>query len=457
MSTTVAAPTGAPTTSSPPVRPPSAAPTTVQKGPTPPASFRAPSSDKAPAPVASGGEVPGKLAADSPLKTSIAELWGNKAKPAATAAPAGAPATGAPAEASKPAAGAEAKPAAIAPTEVKPPVEPPPNPPEAAPADTDIFADIKPPEGLSEKGMQGWKALKTNANKEITEAKRKLDAALAEIDTLKKATPAEKADVERLRAEHQAALDRLSVLDVQHHPDFVNKYVAPKEKAISEAKTLLSDNGITDAVDFDAMMGKSRAEFSKAVSELTSKMQDFDRTAFVTSMRDAYRLTGEAKSALANANDLKAGIESRTAAKQKQAFEETWGHLGDADNFLKPAEIPATASPEEKAELTAYNAALPSVRQAAEANAFGRLDAKGVAAIATKAAVLDFVIKTTIPRINKEFSTVVQERNQLAEELKAIKAAKGAGSFESTPAETPEKFTIQGGIKKVWGSSGMGR
>lgn len=415
--TTLAVP-AAPTTNSPkptgsarpptPVNPPVAA----QKGPTAPASSAAPTTKAAPAaPVTPATAEPPATPALS-MKEQLKALYHPEAKPADAA----------PVE-PKVAEPATKEPVAAEPVKVAEPV-----------AKADPFADITAPENLSENGKKGWDALKTKARTEIDAAHAALETAKAELATFRNATPAEQADVAALQARAKAAEDRLAVLDLQSHPDFTRQYVEPQTKAIAEAKQLLGDSGKTD-VDMGRLLALPRADFAKEVSELAAKMPAFDQQTFVQSMRDAYRLGGEAKVALAKAGELKTGIEQKTAAEQKQAFEATWGKFGGAEHFLKAVEIPDKASAEDKAELSAYNQAVATVRGNAERNAFGRVDAGTAAQIASKAAILDFVVGTAIPRMNKEHSRIVAEHGVMLAELQAIKGAKNPGSF-TAPSTT---------------------
>ncbi len=308
---------------------------------------------------------------------------------------------------------------------------------KTAHSEVDAFAEIAPPAGLEGKKLDEWKTLKQKANTEVSEARQKLASAMAELDTLKKATPAELADVEAIKKEHREAMDRLAVLDLQNHPDFAKQYTVPKNAALAEATTILAYQDKPVAADLNQLLVKPLKEFNAEVGALTKEMNAMDATTVQSALRAAYKLHADERTALSKASDLKAGIEQRTAAQQKQAFEETWGKLGEPDRFLTPVAIADTLPAEERAELASYNEAMKAVRQNAESNAFGRLDPKGAAAIASKAAVLDFVVKTAVPRMEKEFRRVVEDNNTLIAELKAIKAAKGSGDFQSTPSDAP--------------------
>lgn len=343
-----------------------------------------------------------------------------------------------------------------------PPVGDPPAPPKPAepkagdpPAAPDPFAHIKQPDGMSETSVTGWKALKTEAANKISAAEKKYNDALAELDTLKKATPADVADITRLKADLQAAHDRLAVLDVTSHPDFQKQFSVPKKRALEDAQSLLTDNTVEGAPDVVGLLAKPRAEFSKVISELAAKMPVYDQAAFTTSMREAYRLHSEEKGALSRSGELAQQLQAKTAQQQRQAFEATWKEF---DGKVKPLPMPENATNEQRAEVQAYNEALAGIKATAEKNAFGRLDERGVADLAAKAAALDFVATRAMPRLEREFNNARTLIKELTDELAAIKGKKNPGTFAG-PAGEPaavdtSKMTIPELSKHMFGRGG---
>lgn len=301
---------------------------------------------------------------------------------------------------------------------------------EATPpaADADPFGHIAPEKDMSEKSLTGWKALKTEATTKLRAAQQEAADAKAQLETFRKASPADTAEIERLKQEHKMLLDKVAVLDVQNHPDFTRQYVEPKKKALADAAEVLGYNG-KDGVDVAVLLAKNPKEFAAAVSEITKDMNQMDATTVQTSLRSAYKLNGEEKSALTNSSALKQEIAQREAQRAKQAFEETFQSLELKDGFFQPIEIPEDADDNERQEIQRVNEGFASVKQKAEAYAFGKLDERGVAKIAQKAALLDVHMQTVIPRMNTEYQKVRAERDALAKELKAIRANKNPGSF----------------------------
>ena len=436
----------APTTKSPAptgsARPPTNLNPTSQKPPTPPASNAPPTTKGLRNPV------PDTPAAAASLRESLKATWNPAPPPSEPVKPAAEPPKSG-AESPKSAEGAAPEPPKK-PDSLFDRVKPKETPP-APEGDVDLFAHVKPPEGMSEAALSGWKALKTETSKKVRETERALAETQAQYELLKKATPADVAELNRIKAEHQSALDRLAVLDLQSHPDYVRQYVQPQQAALNEAKETLGF--YEKQADFAAILAKSPKDFSAAVSELTKDMNAMDATSVQTALRNARKLSVDQQQALSKASELRSGLEAKTAQEQRKAFEEVYGKIGDgSDAFLAPIAIPEGVDPSEKAELESYNAAIAGVRPEAEKYAFGRMDAKGMAAVANKAATLDFIVKAAIPRMNKEHAQVVADLKTALAELAAIKGQKRPGSFEGAPTPQGEGQAVpwQQGLKSLY-------
>lgn len=283
------------------------------------------------------------------------------------------------------------------------------------------------PEAADPTKKSQFAELKTITKQLRKELADKVSSYEKQLQTYKTAQPAEAADLVSLKERLKQAEDRLAIVDLQNHPDFAKQYVEPKNKALSEAKMLLTDNNAGE-VDMGALLAKPRAEFAKSVSELASKMQDFDKAAFTNAMREAYRLQAESAQALTKSSELATQLQQKAAQHQKQAFEEVWSKLGPAGDFLITLDTPEGISAEERQEITAYNQEVQGVRANAEKYAFGSLDERQAASLASKAATMDFLLTKGIPRMEKEFASLVETNRRLSEELKAIKGAKEPGS-----------------------------
>lgn len=330
----------------------------------------------------------------------------------------------------------EAAPAAV----VVPPVTEVKPAPEAvaaapvAPVEADPFGHIAAPEGMSEKSMTGWKALKKEAAEKVTAAERKAAEALAKLEQASKAAPHDVAEVERTKTELKEMRDKLAVLDLQSHPDFNRQFVEPKRKALTEAKTLLEANGVENLPDFTALMTKSQKEFSTTVSELAAKMPAYDQGAFVASMREAYRLQGEEKGALSKAGELKAQLEAKSAAAARNAYDEVRTNVTAK---VPQIEVPANATPEKIAEVSAYNKAREAAIAEAERFSFGKASEKEVAEVSFRAAMLKPLAEHIIPSLQREVKARDSHIAALTAELEAIRGAKNPGKVAGAtpPAE----------------------
>jgi hypothetical protein len=425
-----------PTATSPTIRPPTPVnPTTQTRPVSAPAPTTARPASSAATPDFSKAKPLAPLI-NSSLKDGIKALYNKGATvPAAVAAPV----------AVVPPVAAVEPPAVVTPPVAA--VEPPVTAPVAA-EPPDRFADIAEPEGISESGKKGWKALKTKAETEITTAQKKLADAESQLATLRKATPADVADVEKLKGEHQKALDRLAILDLQNHPDFTRQYTEPKAKALVEVGEILTYNGKGN-VD-PGLLNKPQKDFNAAVAEMTKDMNSMDASTVQTSMRTAYKLANDERTALAKAGELRSGIEAKDAQQRTQAFEKVYTGM-NFENMVQAKNVPADATAEQKSEIAEYNQAISQTRATAERNAFGKLSVEDQASVSIKAALYDMRVKHVDPLIDRGYSAVVAERNALAKELQAIRGLKQPGSFTApAEADTGEKKDAKYYLKKAF-------
>lgn len=294
---------------------------------------------------------------------------------------------------------------------------------------------------------------------ELKKASRERLARIKELESKVNAPVVPTAEVERLRAEHKAAMDRLAVLDLQSHPDFKRQYEQPKTKALAEVQEILAYSG-KEATDVPAILSKNRKDFSAAVTELTKDLNPMDATTVQTALRDAYRISAEERTALANGGELRAKLQQQAEAQARQAFEEVSSNLGPIGEFLVPLDVPAGAPAEEVAEITDYNNTVANMRQHVEKTVFGPTNEKSMAVLGWKASTLDFLLNKGIPRMEKTYSSVVAERDALARELAAMKGVKGGGPIAGDPAKggTPGKqLSMQEKIDAARAAGAFGR
>ncbi len=340
----------------------------------------------------------------------------------------------------------ETKPAEVVPpkAEVKPaPTLLPKKTPVAAPPTTeaDPFEKYSLPETAPEEQRSQFTELKRISraqHKELADLKAKVNA-----PTL----PAP--EVEKLRSEHKAALDRLAVLDLQSHPDFKRQYSEPKTKALAEVAEILSfsDKG---QVDLNGLLGKDRKTFSAEVTKLTEGLNPMDATTVQTALRDAYRVSQDEKVALTKAGELSQNLARQSESQAKQAFEEVSSNLGPLGEFLVTLDMPEGATAEERTEIEDYNASVSNMRQNVEKTVFGRTDEKGMAVLGWKAGTLDFLLSKGIPRMEKNYAALVQSHAALTAELAAIKGAKGSGPVSGDPSKTSTAKTTDQMVQEAF-------
>lgn len=339
------------------------------------------------------------------------------------------------------------------PTKEAPPPKPEAKAPDAPPAEKNPFDGMELPANASEAQKSNFKTLKAQAAEEVNRLKNERAALAKELDTYKKSTPADNADLARIQAELKSAQDRLAVFDVSSHPDFQRQYVEPKKKALATATSLLVDNAVEGAPDIHALLDKSRPEFSKALTEAAQKLPLFDQADFMANAREAYRLHGEEKGALSKAGELRASIQAKAAQEARQAFEAS---RTDFSQKVPVMEIPEGASESVVAEVRAYNQARDAAIAEAEQLTFKPLSERQVADVATQAAALKMVAGHTLPMLQrqlKEARDIITAQN---EQLKGIASKKNPGSFaggaEAPGAQQPKN--LQELAKQVFGGQG---
>ncbi len=374
----------------------------------------------APAPIATVGELIGK-AFDKPAPPApeVVRAPAASVPIAPTPTPAPAPAAAKPAEAP---AEPVVSPKSLLPkkTAAKAPESP------AASAAPDEFDRFTLPDTASDEQKSHFTELKRIS--------REQKAKLKELESKVNAPSTPTAEVERLRAEHKAATDRLAQLDLKSHPEFQRQYALPKTAAVTEAAQILTDWGKT-GVDLEGLLGKSRKDFSTAVADLTKDLNPMDATLVQTRMNDAFRIAGEERTALANGTQLRERINQQTEAQARQTFAEVSDNLGPMGEFLVTLDTPDGANEAERQEIATYNQAVSGLRQNVEKTVFGPTNEKQMAMLARKGGTLDFILQHAVPRMERTYASLVQEHAAMARELAALKGTKGSGPLTGDPTK----------------------
>ena len=349
----------------------------------------------------------------------------------------------------EPAKVAEPKPAGATPPADKPAEAPPPPAADGKPAapvvPTDDIDKMELGEKASDNARTNFAKLREVAKQERL-AKAALEKQLADLkaqqETLAKAAPQDTAEQERLRAEHKAMADRLALVDLKNHPDYVRQYEVPKTAALAEAKEVLDYNEIP--ANLDSLMGKSLKEFSAEVSKLTKDMNSMDATAVQTSLRNAWKINNDATAALSKSQELAKALSEKSAHAQKQAVEKVWGTFKEAESILAKRPVPEGATPEELAEITSYNEAVQGLRSNYERNAFGRMTEEETARMALKATTFDFIQTHGVRMMDRVYKGMEARALAAEKQLNDLKAARSPGNMGGDPqkatASAPKTF-----------------
>lgn len=310
---------------------------------------------------------------------------------------------------------------------------------EPAPLD-DIDKGLQAPPDNA-KSRAGWDELKKRATEE-----RKLRL---ELEQKLKATPASnpvdeatKARLAELEAQNKQFSERLKVLDLRAHPEFVAKYVQPAEQA-KQAMANIAKGDEAD-VNVDEILSLKGKALNTAVSEAMERMTPYARVKFQAALDGYFAAQAGADEALTKADEALKAMKTTNGAKSRAAFDSVAVAYKDA--FL-PAQVDEKAADADKTAAAAYNEALTKISAQAENYAFGQIDDKGVADLSHKAALYEFTMSHGIPRIaalyNVELSKSASRIAELETQVKALSAASpqvgsGAGTPPAGDSSAPE-------------------
>lgn len=303
---------------------------------------------------------------------------------------------------------------------------------EAAPkpveASVDPLEAIEPDKGVSEAAKANFAKLREaykSTKAERAAYQKQLDEMKAQIEATKKASvTAPTADYEALKSEHQKVLDRLAQVDYQNHPEFVSKYAAPKQAALAEVQEVLNYND--KKADLVSIISKPLKEFNAALSEITKGMNEGDKTAVFTAMRNAHKLENASQEALKNAKGNMETLSQRSAYTTKAEWEAAWNENGLSE-WGKPADIPADAPEPVKSFIAKCNDGKDSIRATAERYAFAGLSQRDTATVAQKAAVADHLIGKVLPATEEMLGHLYNELAARDKELASLKSARSPG------------------------------
>ena len=300
--------------------------------------------------------------------------------------------------------------------------------------EVDVLAGVK--EGDWKAAKTAFKAREAALLKELNESK----VYKAKLDEYHQKIPDAETTLKKV-SEYDAMSARLAQLDYQNHPEFIKQFKDPQARIIADAKVILAENGIADDIDLARLAEKPRIEYAKAISEISEKLNEFDKAQFRDSMRDLQKVRTAEKQALANHQQGLANIGEQAKAKARVAFEQAYKDTA-ISSYTQKLDVPEAATPQEKESITTFNAALDQVRGMAEKYAFAASDERQVAEIATKAANLEFITQHLFPRMQAEYDKTLAERNEFEAQIKKLTAVQPKdGGDKGAPGNTaPQSF-----------------
>lgn len=306
-----------------------------------------------------------------------------------------------------------------------------PAPQAEPPALDDIDKGLQaPPENA--KSRAGWDELKKRASEE-RKLRLELEAKLKSAPASSTVDEATKARLAELENQNKTYSERLKLLDLRSHPEFVAKYVQPAE----QAKAAMENIAKTDEVEVNVgelltMKGKA---LNRAVSEAMDQMTPYARVKFQAALDSYFATQTGAEQAIAQADETLKAMRQNGGARSRASFDEVAKNYSGA--FL-PAQVDEKAPDESKQAAAAYNAALASIGKQAETYAFGQIDEKGVADLSHKAALYEFTMNHGIPRIAALYGAELSARDAKIAELETqVKALTGANPRISSGAGAP--------------------
>ena len=261
------------------------------------------------------------------------------------------------------------------------------------------------------------KAITKDLRTQLQKANDDLTAARAEAERYKSGSVVvDSPEIATLRAEHDAMSKRLMVLDLQEHPQFKAEFVAPRDASLTAASELLPGKNLA------ALLNLPRNEFGKAVSDMAKDLPAFDQTDFASHMRTAYQLKQRGDQAVGKAGEINQALRSKTVDGYKTAFETAYSKTIGGLIGVKELTAPATATPEQLAEIEAFNGGFKAIRAEAEKIALGASSPEDISRAAIKAAAYEWQGKHVMPLMSKSIKARDSRIAELEAQLSGIRS-----------------------------------
>lgn len=242
--------------------------------------------------------------------------------------------------------------------------------PEAAPKpadqkpDEDPYKDIKLRSDASDKTKTTFEDLKRSAREREAKARADADAAKKEAAELKQKLEeaSKKSAPEGYEKELQELREFRATFDAERDPTFNKKFEERRERNNTTIFETLKRNGLKDDV-IDKVKALPYDQQVEQISRWAEKLQGRDRLAVTGRLADNENVEADRQAALsevkAKASEILAKKGEAPARNQEAFVQEAVATLKPVLpklDFLHPKEIPATATPKEKADLEKHNA-----------------------------------------------------------------------------------------------------
>ena len=300
----------------------------------------------------------------------------------------------------------------------------------------EVNIDEIPEPSKDSKSRAGWDQLK-NLAKEERAKRAALETQLKELadknvdKSVLEKTNARLTELERERNEYS---EKVKVLDIQSHPEFVEKYVKPQQAALAAIKTSLTEAAV-EGFDFTAFQAATPKEQKEMLASVLPNLDPITQQDVVSEFKKMSAASAGAKEALTNSTKTAEEFRNRLNATQKQVFDEV---KSTYKVRFHPIPVPEGAAEEEVARISAYNKELQEVTARAETTALKSTSMADMARAAIDASMLQFVLSRGLPRIQEVYSREIKSRDvKIGELTKQINAMKKAQPSFSPGALAP--------------------
>jgi hypothetical protein len=281
---------------------------------------------------------------------------------------------------------------------------------------------IKEPEGMTDSTLEGWGALKDKAKgfeKENLELKEKI----AQYEGNPEQVSEYNQQIETLQKEKEDLLNKIAEKDLTAHPEFQSKYDQPLNDSKNKLEAIMEDS--ESDLKVSDLLKMKRKDLAEAVEEITDGMPKVYARDFVEEIAKAKDLEGQREDALGNASEFMTSMNEAQTNQAFESFNQTANQYKNEHGYLfNPLQAGEGATEEQKHEVGNYNNALAEIEKNAQSYAFGQMSNEEMSRVAIQASANDFMVKHAIPRLEKEYMSLLQNNQQMAQQLKDLQGIK---------------------------------